>query len=203
MRIILSLLLLTSNIVVAQQYERLDIKPTKELDSIGQFRYILHYELDDLDFYVGMDLTDDRTERSGLRLRVYDSNMNLKFESPGQLDSYTYNPTFFKNESLSPQTILLVHISNEGSWGQDVYIIKDSQIEHIGLINVATWGEEAETYWDIAPYTQIKKVRDTLIFSFTPLKIVLDPSGLDEKTLNGNDLWYEYQNGKLQVKNNN
>jgi hypothetical protein len=202
MRIFPFLLLLNFNIAFAQQYERLDIQPVKQLNEIGQFRYILYYEVEDLCFYIGMDMTDENSERSGLRLRVYDSQMNLKFESPGQLDSYTYNPTFFKNQDLIPHTILLVHKSNEGSWGQDVYIIVDDQIKNIGSLEVSTWAEEPEWYSDIAPFTEIKKSKEAIIFSFKTSKIVMNPLGPEEKLMNGNDLRYEYRDGKLQPLNN-
>ncbi|NNK18982.1 MAG: hypothetical protein HKP49_07490, partial [Maribacter sp.] len=181
---------------------RLNIQPVKELNEIGQFRYIYYYEVNDLCYYVGLDLTNEETKKLGLKLRVYDSGMNLKFESAGQGDSYTYNPTFFRNPNLSPHTVLLVHISNEGSWGQGVYIIEGEQFKYIGMIEVSNWAKEPEWYSDIAPDTEITKVKDTLIFSFQPSKIVFDPSGREEKVLNGNELRYEYSGGKLHVVNN-
>lgn len=193
MKFLALFLLFGFNSLISQQYERLAIQPIEELHQIGNFKYILYYELDDLCYYVGVDMTDYETQKSGLKLRVYDSEMNLKFESPGQLDSYTYKPTFFRNNTLNPHTIMLVHISNEGSWGQDVYIIRNSQFEHLGLINVATWAEEPEMYWDIAPFISIKKDKDTIVFRFEPTKIIFDPSGLNEKVLKGSEFRYEYR----------
>ena len=201
MKILLLFLIFGLNSLFPQHYERIEVTPLKELHEIGPFRYILSYHIDDLWYYIGMDLTSEKTKRSGLRLRVYDSNKNLKFESPGKLDSYTYNPTFFKNNNLTPHTIILVHISNEGSWGQDVYGIDDTQIKYLGKLKISTWAEEPEMYWDIAPYTKITQVNNTIIFSFESSKVVLDPSSPGEKVLNGNELIFEYRDGNLKAVN--
>ena len=169
-----------------------------EIDSV---KIVETYTLDNFDYYVSWYENSNQKDY-GLRLYVFNPNGNLIYKSNSFMDSYTHSLTFFKSGKNPEQTIILGHSSNEYSWGNEVYLLKDGKLNHIGLLDVGTF-DSMDMPWDISDNTEIWTVTNGLRFTFSYDSLTFNPGGKNERILTKEQIEYEYKNGRLKeiIKN--
>jgi hypothetical protein len=169
---------------------------------IDSVKIVQSYTLDNFDYYVGWYKRISSNKELGLRLYVFNPNGELIYKSNIFQDSYTHSLTFFKSEINPKQTIILGHSSNEYSWGNEVYLLEDAKLYHLGLLDVGTF-DSMDMPWDISSLTEIWTLKDGLRFTFSCDSLTYNPGGRNERILTKEQIEYKYEGRQLieNIKN--
>ena len=165
---------------------------------IDSVKLVKTYTLDDFEYYVGWYENENQKDY-GLRLYVFNPKEDLIYKSNSFMDSYTHDLTFFKSDKSPDQTIILGHSSNEYSWGNEVYLLKNGKLNHIGLLDIGTYDSFDEP-WDISKHTQIWTEPEGLRFTFSYDSLTYNPGGEKQRILTKGQIEYQYLNGQLKEK---
>ena len=190
-RFFLLLFLIVSNTLHAQEsrFNELQIEP--ELIESGNYKNFYKYDLGDYIFWKG------RYENN-LHFKIQDKlSQNILFTYADTIsDAMILIPKFFNNEDLST-LIVMVEVAAEYSWGQEVIMIRNQSVKHLGYMNYAVLGEELEE--SISDYCIVTSGQDKIWLTFEDVKIIDYSDG--DKIIDGKEMKFELgENGIKRVK---
>ncbi|NJB72921.1 hypothetical protein GGR42_003419 [Saonia flava] len=184
---------------LGQDFELMEVERKAEKDTIGDFPIFETYHLDGYCFAIGTDPKND--SEYDLKMFVFNPSTDLVYKSPAQVESYTFSLKFFQSKTNSNLYLILAHASNEYSWGNEVFRFEKGRIDHLGLLDLATFDLKDEP-WDIASYTEIYKNGQNLLFEFNKDTLIFNPGGRKEKMVESKNVHYLWDGQKMELKNN-
>ena len=151
------------------------------------------YKINDLKLLFGYYIPSNNGELSlydsetdyGRRLICFNKNNQIIFKSRGEADSWLFSPNFFISGDKK-QIIILCQLGCEEFWGATVFLIEKDEIYYIGHLDIEPYSEEDYNSIPVTSVTNIKRINNTLEFTFS------------EKSIE--NIKYIYTAGKLKKK---
>ena len=163
------------------------------------------YKVNELKLLFGYYKPSDKGEMSpydsetdwGQRLICFNAENQIVFKSHGEEDSWLFRPTFFVSDDKK-HIVILCQLGCEYFWGASVFLIEKNNIYSIGFLNVEPYSENEDSIIPITSVTKIKRIKNTLEFTFNVDKLSFDTGGREEHFVTNKK--YVYESGKLTMK---
>lgn len=142
----------------------------------------------------GYPVPPDSENDYGNRLFLLDGKDNIVFRTHGLLDTYIYNPHFFRNDQ-NDKMIIICEMAVGSYCGGDVYILEKGRIKYIGVIDI----EGSEMDQRLLSFIRMKEKRGRIIFNFDADSLLLHPGSENEKIIKNEHVRYVYDSNGLKI----
>ena len=187
--------------LIAQDFHIVPNNPIEVALKLEGLDVFNHYEFESYHYYLGKNIHNEEIDY-GMYLLVYNKAGEKIYHSPTFNDSNTHDLTFFKSITNPKITIIFGYLSNEGSWGNLVYILENGEIRKIGNLDISTWELGDDMTGNIATKTEIKKENNDIIFTFKADSVNYDSMGRNDQLFRGKEIYYLYNNKEFKLIKN-
>lgn len=179
-----------------REYKKIDADTIVVTFPHGSMEVMSSYRVDSLTYVIGKKKSEIQ---EGLKMFVLDNKNQIQFESSGQMDSFIFQPAFYKTDILDDPMLIFAETGTEYSWGNVLYSVSESKVKEIGLINMTVEDTFLLNPHNIMPYASVETDGDTISINFTVEEVVYDAFGKEEKSYKGSDVKYLYFDNQLRL----
>jgi len=184
------LILLSWTNLQAQDPSLVNIKIDRVLVDNGKYKDYYKYEIENYILYNGR-------HKNNLKYEILDKVTNeiVLSKDNSQSDAMILKPKFFETSDKSIK-VLLIEVTAEYSWGQEIVLIKEKNVKYIGYLDYAV---DIENGLSIADYCKLTYENGKVIMTFKDVPLVYWPE--DKNIINGKDLRFEFDLMELRNEN--
>jgi hypothetical protein len=158
----------------------------KLLIETGEFKNYFRYDLGDFYFYNG------RFENSlKYRIQQKDNGEIVYTRKDSLSDAMILKPRFFISPDRST-TLIMIEVAAEYSWCQEILLLKNQKIKHLGYLDYAVDKDDGES---ISDYCTFLCNDDKLTLTFIDVPIIYWPD--ESNVINGKDLKFEITDNEI------